>query len=147
MFMRRILFLMLFCCSFLAAADLKWMTDFQKATTLSKETNKPIVILFTGSDWCIWCTKVEKEIFNTPDFQAATMNKFIFVKADFPLNTDLPIDLILQNEKLKNQYGVKGFPAIVVISPSGELLGNLGYKEGGGTKFAETLLNLSAKKP
>ncbi len=144
--MRHLLVLMLFCCSFLAAADLKWMTNFQEATTLSKESNKPVVILFTGSDWCAWCTKAEKEIFNTPDFQAATLNKFLFVKADFPLNTDLPLDLVIQNEKLKNQYGVKGFPTIVVISPSGEVLGSLGYKEGGGAKFAETLLSLSAKK-
>lgn len=145
--MLRIVILLLLSCGFISADSasnkVNWMTNFQEATTLSKADNKPIVLLFTGSDWCVWCIKAEKEIFDTPEFIKAAGDKFIFVKADFPLNVDLPIDTVVQNEKLKNQYGVKGFPTIVIINPEGKALGTVGYSEGGGAKFAAMLLKLS----
>lgn len=141
--MFRVLALFILCCGLVSAGDITWRTDFAEATATAEKTQKPIVILFTGSDWCVWCLKAEKEIFDTPEFAAAAGDKFIFVKADFPLDKDMPLNLIAQNEKLKNQYGVKGFPTIVVVSPTGKALGSVGYSEGGGAKFAATLLKIA----
>ena len=125
------------------SSSITWMTNYDEASALSKSTGKPMVILFTGSDWCVWCIKAEKEIFSTPEFAQIAGNQFIFVKADFPFNQDLPLALVTQNEKLKSQFAVKGFPTVVIVTPSGKALGTVGYSEGGGAKYANMLIKLS----
>ena len=39
-----------------------WLTDFENAKELAKEENKKIILVFSGSDWCAPCIKLENEI-------------------------------------------------------------------------------------
>lgn len=41
--------------------DVVWHTDLNKAIELSKKENKPLMLFFTGSDWCGWCKKLQKK--------------------------------------------------------------------------------------
>jgi hypothetical protein len=40
---------------FTKAEDEGWLVNLEEAYKISKETNKPILANFTGTDWCVWC--------------------------------------------------------------------------------------------
>ena len=45
-----------------------WLTDFELAKKQAKEQKKPILMLFTGSDWCPPCKMLKKDFFNSDKF-------------------------------------------------------------------------------
>ncbi len=120
--------------------QIQWQTDFQKAAQEAKQQRKPMIVYFTGSDWCGWCKKMDQEIFSTPQFIQEVGSKFVFVKLDFPMNKKLPEDQMQQNAQLKQRYGVTGYPTVVVLDPSGSFVGETGYRAGGGKAYAEFLM-------
>ena len=120
----------------------EWTTDYNAAVNRSKSESKPIVLFFTGSDWCSWCTKLEREALDTPEFDQLAGNRFVFVKLDFPRKRNLPDALSQQNSELQQKYNIRGFPTLVIIDADGNTLGQTGYRAGGGTKYAEHLLNM-----
>ena len=60
-----IAFLTLTSMSIQAQEELTWHTDMSKATDISIKENKPMFLFFTGSDWCGWCIRLQKEVFKT----------------------------------------------------------------------------------
>lgn len=122
---------------------ISWQTNYDEAVRQSRSTSKPIVMLFTGSDWCTWCIKLEQESLNTAEFAQAAGNKFIFLKLDFPVGKSLPADLVAQNKQLQKRFGVSGFPTIVIIDPNQQVIGTTGYKPGGGRAYAAHLSQLA----
>lgn len=50
--------------------DLVWHTNVKEAIDLAKKEDKPLFLFFTGSDWCGWCIRLQKEVFKTPEFEA-----------------------------------------------------------------------------
>lgn len=131
----------------LSAADghssrIKWLTNYDEALQLSSKSTKPIILFFTGSDWCSWCIKLENEALGTQEFADVAEDKFIFVKLDFPLNRQSPQDLSTQNKHLQKQFGVNGFPSIVIIDANQKQIGTAGYRQGGGKQYALYLLKL-----
>ena len=86
---------------------------------------------FTGSDWCGWCMKLDREIFATPEFQDYAAKKLVLVKVDFPHRRDLPLAQREQNERLAEHFDVQGFPTLVVLDAKGQFLDALGYMRGG----------------
>lgn len=119
------------------SSDIQWVTDFEKAKSLAKKDSKPLFLYFTGSDWCPWCKKMDKEILSTPEFQQAMANKAIFVKVDFPRQTKLDEKTKSQNEKLSSTYKVKGFPTVVLLDSNLNVIDTLNYKAGGGAAYAK----------
>jgi len=119
---------------------INWLTNYEEAVTLSKSTLKPIVLFFTGSDWCGWCTKLEQESLNTSEFAQAAGDKFIFMKLDFPINSPIPPHLAAQNKQLQKKYNVSGFPSLVILDSQQQTqIGTIGYRPGGGKLYAEHL--------
>ena len=59
-------------------------TSFDEVTETSLDTNKPILLIFQGSDWCAPCIKFERNIWSTPTFQSYAEENLLIVKADFP---------------------------------------------------------------
>ena len=102
-----------------------WTDDFAAAQKESEKTGRPILALFTGSDYCPYCVKLKKNFLDTPEFKEFAENNVILFYADFPGKTKLPDGLRVQNEKLAKQYGVRGFPTTVIISPKGKEMGRL----------------------
>ncbi len=133
-------------CTAKAEADqttkINWLTNYEEAINQSKATSKPIVLFFTGSDWCGWCNKLEEEALDTMEFAQAAGDKFIFVKLDFPLNTTLPSQQTAQNKQLQKKYDVKGFPTLIILNPQQQQIGTTGYRPGGGKQYANHLLKL-----
>lgn len=125
-----------------AKSQIQWYTDYSKAVQVAKKENKPLLLFFTGSDWCGWCKKMDQEIFSSPEFAKVVGNDFIFVEVDFPMNTQLPSAEAQQNATLKQKYGVTGYPTVIVLSPSENFIAETGYRPGGGQAYAEYLRQL-----
>jgi protein disulfide-isomerase len=125
-----------------APSKINWITSYEEAVNQSNTTSKPILLFFTGSDWCSWCHKLEAEVLNTPEFQEAASDKFIFVILDFPMSTKLDSNLSAQNKQLQKKYDVRGFPTIVLVDGKGQKIGVTGYRAGGGKQYAEHLFKM-----
>lgn len=129
------------------AAGEGWGTDFEAAKKQAAEQKKPILVDFSGSDWCGWCIKLEKEVLSQDAFKAYAKDNLVLFLADFPRKSKLPEATTKQNEALMDKYGVKGFPTVLLLDAKGELLGQTGYQPGGPEKYIEHLKGLLAKKP
>lgn len=126
-----------------ALATTGWLTDYNQAVKLSKKTGKPILADFTGSDWCGWCIKLNKEVFSTSEFKKWAAKKVILLELDFPNQKPQSEALKKQNKGLQEKYKIEGYPTILFLSPKGTKLGESGYEAGGPsvwTKNADKIL-------
>ena len=117
------------------AGDLKWETDANKAMALSKKTGKPILADFTGSDWCGWCIRLHKEVFDTPAFAKWASSKVILLELDYPQSKPQSAEIKKQNAGLAQKYKIEGYPTILFLNASGKVLGQYGYDSGGPSKW------------
>ena len=127
-------------CSSAFAAQIQWTENYQEALNESKASSKPIFLFFTGTGWCTWCTKLEKESLHTKTFVDATKDKLIFVKLDFPMNGKQDSATKQQNERLRKEYNVRGYPSVILIDSNENILGITGYLPGGGKQYADHIL-------
>ncbi len=127
----------------LAAAG--WSDAYAKAVAKARAEKKMVLLDFTGSDWCGWCIKLDKEVFSKSEFKSYAKDNLVLVEVDFPQGKRLPKKVQEQNEKLKNEHSVRGFPTIVVLNADGQKIGQLGYMEGGPKNFIAKLDELKSK--
>lgn len=120
-----------------STSHLQWHENFNEAAQLSASTGKPMFVLFTGSDWCTWCIKLENESLATSEFAQQLGDKLIFVKLDFPARGVVPAPIKQINDSIKNKYGIKSFPTVLLLDSQQRQIGATGYKEGGGASYAE----------
>ncbi len=128
-----------------AIAASGWSDNYAKSVAQAKADNKMVLLDFTGSDWCSWCMKLDKEVFSKPEFKAYAKANLVLVELDFPQGKDLPKKTTAQNEKLKAEHEIRGFPTIIVLNSDGKKVGELGYMEGGPDAFIAALEKLKAK--
>jgi thioredoxin-related protein len=117
------------------AQELNWETDMSKATELSLKEKKPLLLFFTGSDWCGWCIKLQKDVLKTTEFANWANQNVILVELDFPRSKPQDATLKMQNQQLAQTFGIQGYPTVWIVNPvKGEDnkvnltgLGSLGY--------------------
>ena len=129
----------------MAFAAAGWDDDYDKAIAKAKAENKMVLLDFTGSDWCGWCIKLDKEVFSKKEFKDYAKENLVLVEVDFPQGKRQTKKLKEQNEKLKNEHSIKGYPTIIVLNPEGQKVGQLGYMPGGPAPFIEKLNGFKAK--
>lgn len=91
---------------------LTWYQDINQAYELSQKTKKPIFAFFTGSDWCGWCHRLERNVYSKPGFQAWAKENVILLELDFPRNKKLPENIMQQNAGLQQFFNVQGYPTV-----------------------------------
>lgn len=123
-------------------SQINWYTNYAQAVQDASKTHKPILMFFTGSDWCGWCKKMQQEIFSSPDFASQVGSSFVFVEIDFPMNQQLPPDQAQQNTQLKQKYGVTGYPTVIILDSNENFIAETGYRPGGGKAYADYLKQL-----
>ena len=126
-----------------AQAEPTWHSDFAKAQAAAKADHKLLLLDFTGSDWCIWCKKLEAEVFSKPEFQKYAADHLVLMTVDFPRAKPLAAAVRKQNQELAEKYGIEGFPTIIVLNSAGKQVGELGYEEGGASVFLTELKKLA----
>jgi len=118
------------------AAEAKWVSDFDKAVEMAKASNRNILMDFTGSDWCPWCIRMDKEVLNTKEFKAYAEKNLVLMLVDFPQSKQLPQKVQDQNAGLQKKYEPEGFPTFILVDKEGKVLGvQSGYLEGGPSAF------------
>ena len=138
-----IAFIALFSFSTEAQEGLTWHTDMSKATDISIKENKPMFLFFTGSDWCGWCIRLQKEVFNTPEFIKWAKESVVLVELDFPRKNEQTDAVKMQNAQLQQQLQVRGYPTVWFVSAAKttdakfnlNALGSTGYVAGGPEKW------------
>ena len=109
-----------------------WELDFNNALKTAQDSNKTIVLVFSGSDWCAPCMKLEKEIWESDTFQNYAEDHFVMVRVDFPRKkaNKPPKEQEAKNAILAEKYNPNGyFPSVVIIDKNKNVLGNTGYKK------------------
>jgi thioredoxin-related protein len=121
------------------AEESLWTTDFEAAKTKAKEDKKLLFVYFTGSDWCTWCKRLDKEVFDEEKFKTEAQKGYVFVELDYPHSKKLPAELVTQNESLKDHYKIRGWPTIIITDTDGKPIARTGYRPGGPEKYLEHL--------
>jgi len=126
-----------------ARAESGWLDDYKKAQQEAKASNKFLLLDFTGSDWCGWCKKFDKEILSQSEFQDYARENLVLLELDFPRAKPQSPELRKQNQELADQYQVQGFPTIVVLNGDGQKLWQYdGYFPDGPAAFIAQLEKL-----
>lgn len=134
--------LLILCFVFNLCFAQEWETNFEKALEKSKETNKKVVLVFQGSDWCAPCIKLDRNIWNTTQFKKFAKLHYVMLKADFPKRKKNRLSKEQQghNNKLAEQFNKNGyFPYVVVLNNKGEVLGTTSYKKMSVDKYIQLL--------
>lgn len=116
-----------------------WGENYEKATAQAKAENKLVLLDFTGSDWCPWCIKLDKEVFSQPEFKDYAAKNLVLMEVDFPQTKPQPANIKSQNERLQTKYKIEGYPTVVVLNAQGKKVGQLGYQQGGPKAFIAEL--------
>ena len=118
-----------------------WGEDVAAASETAKKEGKLMLLAFSGSDWCGWCVKMEKEIYSQKKFINEAKKKFVLVMIDSPRNKEILTKLAKkQNPELVKKYDIHGYPSTVIARPSGEVVKRFGgYQRGGIESFLEAL--------
>lgn len=95
---------------------LVWHTDMNKAVALSNASKKPMLLFFTGSDWCGWCIRLQNEVLKTPEFASWAKKNVVLVELDFPRRTPQLPEIQKQNNELQQGFQVQGFPTIYFVN-------------------------------
>ncbi|WP_046746020.1 thioredoxin family protein [Kordia zhangzhouensis] len=109
----------------------EWNTDFKEVQVQASKEHKNIILVFSGSDWCAPCIKLEKSIFQSEAFKKTATNEYVLLRADFPKRKKNKLSEQQQkhNNELAALYNQEGyFPLVVVLDSQGKVLGKTGYK-------------------
>jgi len=135
------------------AQELVWNNNLNKAIEISKKTKKPLLLFFTGSDWCGWCMRLQTEVFKKPEFVAWAKDNVVLVEVDFPRRTALSPELTTQNNELQQFFAVQGYPTVWFVNTSRvdgktnfDKLGSTGYLAGGPTAWLNVANGIIKKK-
>jgi protein disulfide-isomerase len=135
------------------AQELKWETNMENAVQVSMKTKKPLLLFFTGSDWCGWCIRLQNEVLKTPEFAAWAKENVVLVEVDFPKRSPQQPEVQRQNMELQQFFQVQGYPTVWFSNPtkkegkiSLDKLGSTGYVAGGPSVWLDGAKQIIAKK-
>ncbi len=118
-----------------------WHSDYRDAVVLATRLKRPLLLNFTGSDWCYWCRLLKSEVFDTTGFLAWAEKTVVLLEVDFPRTVPQDARLRRQNADLARRFSdfvEGGYPTILFLDSSGtRILGDLGYLEGGPNAWTE----------
>lgn len=118
--------------------SLEWNTNLVKAVDEAIAEEKPLLMFFTGSDWCGWCKRLQSEAFVKPEFEKWAKENVVLMELDYPRRTPQDNEIKEQNMNIQRMFAVRGYPTIWFVSPTkngSEInfgkIGSTGYVRGG----------------
>lgn len=129
-----------------SAAGLTWHTSLDAALAEAKKTNRPILVLGTGSDWCGFCMRLEKNVLTDKEFQKFAKDSLVLVYADKPSRKKQSAEVAKNSQELLDKFDVDGFPTVILLSPDGKELGRKsGYGGQNAKKYVKELKGILKK--
>ncbi|MBR4255110.1 MAG: thioredoxin family protein [Lentisphaeria bacterium] len=101
-------------------SEVVWLTDLEAAKKQAAKENKPILMFFTGSDWCGWCKKLHEDVLDKDEFQELAKDGLVLLELDFPRTKEQSDALKKQNDELNKKFKIDGYPTMVLVAPDGE---------------------------
>ncbi len=146
--MKKLILSLLLLATVTARAELTWLTDLDEAKKVATKENKKLLVDVTGSDWCGYCIKLHKEVFDTPEFEKFAKD-YVLVELDFPKRKEQPAAEKAKNQAAQKKYGVNGFPTVIIMNTSGKILNRAeGYSpDSGPSAYLPQLGAPALKKP
>jgi thioredoxin-related protein len=141
----KVILILLFSLCINTSFSQNWQSTFEEAQALAVKENKNIVLVFSGSDWCAPCMKLEKTVWMSEAFQKEADKSWVTYKADFPKKkaNQLAPALTEQNKKLAEKYNSGGsFPLVVLLDKNGKVLGMTGFKNVSAEEYVKIILSL-----
>lgn len=143
--MKRVLVIFAMMLSFGTYAQ-DWKTNMEEAKATASKENKNILLVFSGSDWCAPCIKLEKVVWKSDVFKQYAEKKLVLLRADFPNKkaNQLPKDVAEGNKKLSEKYNKDGnFPLVVLLDKSGKVIAMTGFKNISAEEYVKLLDSLN----
>ncbi len=119
-----------------------WLTNFEAAKAQAKAEKKLVFALFTGSDWCIFCKRLQGEVLEKEAFLSQAPKAFVLLELDYPKTKELPEELQSQNAKLREQYKIRGYPTVLLLNAAGQPVAKTGYRPGSAEDYVGNLKDL-----
>lgn len=119
-----------------------WTENWDLALNAAKELKRPILVNFTGSDWCVWCIRLVNEVFSQDEFYEYAKANLVLLKIDFPREIPQTEALKKQNSSLQKQFGIQGYPTIMLADSNGKEITRTGYQKGGAESYIKHLQDL-----
>ena len=116
-----------------------WLTDVEAARARLMAENKPLLLLFTGSDWSPAGQLLNQDVFNQPEFQGYADTNLILMVADFPRRRAIAPELAKVNAALAKEYHVEFLPTIILLDGHGQEVVRLAYRGAGLKDFMAAL--------
>ena len=116
--------------------------DLDAAFAKAKAEGKFVYACFSGSDWCGWCMKLEREVFSKPEFISGVKDDYVLVFIDLPEDKSLLSEHAKSaNPALVDKYRIRGFPTAIVFDGEGKKIGETGYRKGGAAAYVDHLMS------
>lgn len=125
-----------------------WKSNYQDALKTANKKNLPILIVFSGSDWCKPCIKLRERILVKSAFTAWAQSNVVCVTADFPRQKKnvLSPEQQKQNDALAEKFNRNGlFPLVLLVDKNEKALGYKTYEDVTPEKFAQELSEIISK--
>jgi protein disulfide-isomerase len=121
---------------------LSWYDNLDDGIQSAKAEGKKVLLFFTGSDWCGWCKKLTAEVFFQQEFVDYADYHLALVRIDSPKWKYQSEEVKEYNYKLKQMFGVTGYPTVFLLDKSGKIIARTGYLEGGAGVYVKHLKSL-----
>ncbi|MEM6803704.1 MAG: thioredoxin family protein [Bacteroidota bacterium] len=135
-------FIFLFTYTQHSSPTLNWHTQLEPAIAEAQSEEKSILMVFSGSDWCKPCIRLNEEVFEQTSFANSTQERFSLLKVDFPRRrkNKLAQEIIAYRASLAEKYNPKGyFPWVLILDKEGNKIRKIEYKGGGLQSFLQQL--------
>lgn len=104
-----------------------WNSSFETARQQSQASGRPILVNFTGSDWCPACIQLRNNVLSSQEFGAFAEQNLVLLEIDFPRGRAVPAAQRQANEELARKYGIEGFPTVLVLDAAGKVAGQISH--------------------
>ena len=123
-----------------------WYSNLEDAIKVAKKENKPILLQFSGSDWCRWCIKLNQEVFFTKEFADYAKDNIVLVNLDYPRSIPQSEKTRAYNEAMLRKYGIRGFPTVLLLDKNGNVVRQTGYRPGGPLEYIKHIKSTFSNK-
>jgi len=120
----------------------EWITDFGQAASYAKNSGLPILLYFTGSDWCPPCIRLKDEVFSKQEFKDYAKESLILLELDFPRDKPQSNEMREANATLRDRFKVTGYPTVILMDGNEQEIARTGYRPGGATAYIAHLKSL-----
>lgn len=106
-----------------------WHDSFEDAKSEARHSGKLILADFTGSDWCGWCVKLKKDVFEKPEFASWAGENVVLLEIDFPKRAKQSAEIKKQNQQLAQRYDIESYPTVLLLDAEGNVQAKMGYQD------------------